>query len=598
MPPTPTATVAPTPTATPSSNTLYSDDFEADAIGAVPAGWSIEAGSSWSVQQNGSHALEQTSASTSTLYGISTGSPTWTDYTVAASVQPGAGSDVSGTSVVAIEGRRQDVNNFYSLLIKNGSEWYLGYKLNGNWSTLANGTMSYTTTTWYNWTLTMTGTTISASINGVTLATVKDSTFSAGNIAFKTRNQSAFDNVLVTATGTVTPTPTPTASATPGGTPTVTATATATSTATPAPTATATPFGNGSISGHVTNASNGAALVGATVTTVPASVTTTTNSQGNYTLQNIAANTYDVVVKMSGYNANHAPNVVVSNSTTTTANVALAGVPAYTAMDNYTQPNQSGWNPSTDGNTWTDDASAYPGAAVSINNNLGYVDTYTAATDRDEWMGPYYADQLVSADFNVGQYGQDSYQHGARLLGRVQDGNNFIDFAINYATSTLQIWVNSNNNWTMMSQVNVPAFKTNQWYHAQLLTVGNMSYGKVWAYGAADPGWQISGSQNSLSTGAGGNRSTYCDINWANYSYQAVTTITGVVTNTSGSAIAGATVSDGTHSVTTDSSGRYVLIEPNTNGTYTVTASASGYSSKSASASTTSLKSTTLNMTL
>jgi hypothetical protein len=267
-------------------------------------------------------------------------------------------------------------------------------------------------------------------------------------------------------------------------------------------------------------------------------------------------------------------------------------------MDNFTQPDQLGWNPSTDGHTWTDDAAVYPGASVTIQGNYGYADTYTAATDRDEWMSPYYADQLISADFNVSQYGQDSYQHGARLLGRIQDGNNFIDFAINYATSTLQIWSNKNNNWVMLSQVSVPAFKTGQWYHSKLLTVGTMSYGKAWAYNTAEPGWQISGSQTVLTTGSGGIRSTYCYINWSNFSLQAVTTITGVVKNTSGTAISGATVSDGHTSVTTDASGRYVLIEPNTNATYPITASATGYTAQSSTATTTSLASTTLNFTL
>ncbi|HKT36979.1 MAG TPA: carboxypeptidase regulatory-like domain-containing protein, partial [Ktedonobacterales bacterium] len=332
---------------------------------------------------------------------------------------------------------------------------------------------------------------------------------------------------------------------------------------------------------------------------VPASATTTTNSQGNFTLSNLPGKTYDVVVTASGYNANHVANVLVTNNTTATSNSALAGIPGNTTMDNFTQPNQNGWSPSTDGSTFSDDANVYPGATLSIQNNTGYADTYTAATDRDEWFGPATTDQLVSGDFNVSQFGQDAYQHGARLLGRITDDNNFIDFAVNYATNTLQIWDNSNNNWTMLSQVNVSPFKTNQWYHSKLLTVGTTSYGKVWAYGTAEPAWQISGSQTDLTAGGGGFRSTYAFINWANIKVQAVTTITGTVKSASkGTAIAGATVSDGTNSTTTDSSGRYILIEPNKNATYTVTASASGFSTKSSAATTTSLKSTTLNFSL
>ncbi|MGH2504079.1 MAG: carboxypeptidase-like regulatory domain-containing protein, partial [Ktedonobacterales bacterium] len=142
-------------------------------------------------------------------------------------------------------------------------------------------------------------------------------------------------------------------------------------------------------------------------------------------------------------------------------------------------------------------------------------------------------------------------------------------------------------------------FKTNQWYHSELLTIGTTSYGKVWAYGTAEPAWQISGSQTDINSGGGGFRSTYAFINWANIKVQAVTTITGTVKSASkGTAIAGATVSDGSQSETTDSSGHYTLIEPNKNATYTVKASASGYTSKSSSATTISLKSTTLNFSL
>jgi carboxypeptidase family protein len=415
---------------------------------------------------------------------------------------------------------------------------------------------------------------------------VSDSAFAAGDIGFKTRNQSGFDNVVVTAAGA--PTPTPTATSTPTPVPG----------STPTPTATPIPAGTGVISGQVTDAISGAPIAGAQVSTVPASSVVTTDANGNYALQNLGSATYDVVVTASGYNENHTPNIGVTNGTTTTANVALQGIPGYAIMDTFTQPDQPGWNPSTDGHTWTDDASVYPGASVSVQNNLGYAGTYVAATDRDEWMSVNYSDQLVSADFNVSQFGQDAYQHGPRLLGRVQDGHNFIDFAINYATSTLQIWVNKGENWTMMKQVSVPAFKTNQWYHARLLTVGSMSYGKVWAYNTPEPGWMISGSQTLLTTGSGGVRSTFADIYWANYSTQAVTTIVGVVSNSSGGAIAGATVSDGQNSVTTDASGRYVLIEPNVRATYTVAASASGYTTQSASVTSTSLTSTTQNFTL
>ncbi len=349
---------------------------------------------------------------------------------------------------------------------------------------------------------------------------------------------------------------------------------------------------------------SGAGLTGAQVSTLPATITTTTDSNGNYTLANIPAGTYSVIVTASGYNATYVGNIVVTNANTTTANPSFQpatspAIPGYTSMDTYFRPDQTGWNPASDGNTWLDDSARYTGASASIKGNQGFIDTFTAATDRDEWMGATYTDEQISADFEVLQFGQDAFQHGARLLSRVTDGHHFIDYAINYATSTLQLWVNNNENWWMMSQVSVPKFNTGQWYHAKLLSVGTMSYGKVWAYGTQEPNWMISGSQGgALPSGMGGTRSTFCDIYWANFTVQGVTTISGKVTTSGGTAIAGATVTDGTNTATTDSNGNYILIEPNTSASYTVTASATGHNNASQNVTTTNQTHVTANFTL
>jgi hypothetical protein len=807
--------------ASPSAGTvLFSDDFESDTIGSLPTGWTVETGTTWAVQADGSNVLAQTSNNNTPLYGIAAGSPGWTDYSLSASVKPGPGSTTSGTSVVAIDGRVQDANNFYTLLVKNGNLWYLGKKVNGNFTTLATSNTSYNTTTWYTWTLTMTGNTISASINGKTLATVTDTTFSAGYISLKTRNQSEYDNIVVTSTGSG-PTPTPTNTNTPGATPTATNTPAPTSTNTPGPTptatntpaptatntpvsatptptptsggtlfaddfesyalgsfpptwtlvsgswavqqdgsqvlaqtdpststgkrvmagstswgdyvfqadvkpganapsqgfqliarqidannyysfgffsgtwylkkkiggtqttitqgnfsftsqfytlvfslqgttlsgsingttvftktdsslsngmiglsttdmaeidnvlvttsgsggsptptptsastatptATATPTVIGNISGQVTDGSSNQPIAGAQISTLPATITTTTDSNGNYTLANVAGGTYSVIATTSGYNATYVGNITVTNNNTTTANeVFTTPVPGFTSMDTYFRPDQTGWNPASDGNTWLDDSSRYPGASVTISGNQGFIDTFTAATDRDEWMGTSYTDELVSADFEVLQFGQDSFQHGARLLARVTDTHHFIDFAINYATSTLQLWVNNNEAWTMLNQINVPAFSTGQWYHAKLQVVGTGVYGKVWASGTPEPtNWQIVASQSQLLAGQGGSRSTFCNIYWDNFTVQGLTSIKGKVTNANGTAIANATVTDGVNTVTTDSSGNYLLIEPNTNATYTVTASASGFTSQSQNVTTTNQTNTVVNFAL
>src|SRR6185312_1210311 len=155
-----------------------------------------------------------------------------------------------------IMARFVDNSNHYSFIIKNHSEWWLGYVQGGSWNTLDNGNFSYNATTWYTMTLTVQGSTISAAINGKTLTTDTDRTFASGMIGFSTKATSEFDNVLVT-TNLISPTPTatatqpppptattaptPTATTAPSPTPTATSTPTATPTATPAPTPTATP---------------------------------------------------------------------------------------------------------------------------------------------------------------------------------------------------------------------------------------------------------------------------------------------------------------------------------------------------------------------
>ncbi len=400
-----------------------------------------------------------------------------------------------------------------------------------------------------------------------------------------------------TNTPTSTPSPTPTNTATP--TPTNTPTATPTNTPSPTPTNTPTPppSGVGTITGQVTDSGDDP-IAGAQISTVPASITTTTDNNGNYTLANIPAGIYDVVASFSGYNTNYAANIFISNGSMATANIGLLAVPPNTSMDTFTRPDQSGWGTASDGNTWNDDHNVYPGAATSIIGNQGYVDTYTAATDLDQWMGSSYTDELISADFNISLLGTSASQHGARLLGRVKDANHFVVFTINAATNTIAIWLNNGNNWAQLNQASIFNVTLNVWYHAKLLLVGNMIYGKVWAAGTAEPDWMLSASQSSLTSGMGGIRTTFADIYWKNFSVQAVTAIVGKVTDSTNKAIAGATVTDGTQTATTDANGNYVLIEPNTNATYTVTASASGFSDSSQPVTTTSLTHTTANFTL
>jgi Tfp pilus assembly protein PilE len=214
---------------------LFSDDFESSAVGTVPAGWTPVAGT-WSVQVDGTHVLKQTSTNTAVKSEIVAGSPSWTDYVLQAQVKPGANDLYDATTVVA---RYRDTNNHYSFLLKANNQWYLGKVVQGIWTTFSTGTYSYTST-FYTMTLSVQGTTISGAINGKTLATKTDTSFTSGLIGFNTRATAEIDNVTVS-DASVAPPPTSTPSASPAPSPTATATASPTASPSPSPTATATP---------------------------------------------------------------------------------------------------------------------------------------------------------------------------------------------------------------------------------------------------------------------------------------------------------------------------------------------------------------------
>jgi hypothetical protein len=209
VPPTPTPTPpnpTPTPTQPPSGSTLFSDTFEADGLGNAPSGWTVTSGS-WMIEQDGSHVLRQVTAPAASSY-IWAGSPAWTDYTLSAQVKMPSGAGLNGT--FNLMGRYTDANNHYSLILKNGSEWWLGVKQGGNWSTLAVGSFPYQANVWYTFALSFSGQKISASINGKLLASATDTTFSHGAIGWSTNASGELDNVSVIAPGGTPPPPPPT----------------------------------------------------------------------------------------------------------------------------------------------------------------------------------------------------------------------------------------------------------------------------------------------------------------------------------------------------------------------------------------------------
>src|SRR6202035_1254163 len=78
------------------------------------------------------------------------------------------------------------------------------------------------------------------------------------------------------------------------------------------------------LSGKVTNLNTGGAISGATVSiTGPATASTTTDANGNYSLAGLQPGTYSVTGTSSGYQARTYSSVIVTAGQTTTQNIQL-----------------------------------------------------------------------------------------------------------------------------------------------------------------------------------------------------------------------------------------------------------------------------------
>ncbi len=347
------------------------------------------------------------------------------------------------------------------------------------------------------------------------------------------------------------------------------------------------PVPNSTITGTVTDATTTLPVAGVQVSTLPLTTTAVTSSSGSYTL-NLPAGNFTVVFTGSsaGYNANFVNNVQAPINGTVSANQALTPIPLQVAMDAYTRPNQSnGFGTASDGHVWSSDLGVYPGAQAGITNSQAWVDAQASSqTDFDTWMGYQYVNQVVTVDLDMSTILVDPvYQHGARLLARVQNSTTWVLMSINPTAQDLELWVAVNNNWTELVAISQPV-ATNVWYHAKLATIGSLVEGKIWQFGTAEPGWQITATQKLLTGGGqGGLRTTGAYAQYANFQQVPVTQISGIVTSQSTSApIVNATVtlSNGA-TTTTDGSGSYTFTNLFGGSSYTVTASAPGETSAS-----------------
>src|SRR5712692_10355461 len=93
-----------------------------------------------------------------------------------------------------------------------------------------------------------------------------------------------------------------------------------------------TPAPHGTLTGTVTNASNGTPIPGAAVQAGVFS--TITNGSGVYTFASLPVGSYDVTASAFGFASQTAPGVVITDGTTTIQNFALAAAPSFTVSGN------------------------------------------------------------------------------------------------------------------------------------------------------------------------------------------------------------------------------------------------------------------------
>jgi pectate lyase len=172
---------------------MLADNFEGDALGSTPAGWSgYRINCVWNVQTQGTHVLTHSGWAGSQQIG----SASWSNYAYSVDVKPSAwASEQDGLIFAVSEAGR------YSLDIVGGNQLVLGKWAGGTWTQLASAPYTFSSYRWYNLSVAMPGGSIIAYVNGTQMLRVSDSTFSSGAVGLEANDPVAFDNVVVTALG-------------------------------------------------------------------------------------------------------------------------------------------------------------------------------------------------------------------------------------------------------------------------------------------------------------------------------------------------------------------------------------------------------------
>ncbi|WP_328468238.1 cellulose-binding protein [Actinoplanes sp. NBC_00393] len=186
--------------------TVFSADFESGST----SGWS-KSGGTWSVVADGSQTLRQSNAGSENARQFA-GDAAWSDYTVSAKVKP---LSFGSGGFVGLLARAKSSTTFYRLALLPGQAQLQAVN-SGNVTVLGTSSRTVSTGSWYTLSLTVSGTSISGSIDGAAVGSGTSSVASTGRIGLQTGHASAgFDDVVVTTGGTTPPTSSPPTSSSP-----------------------------------------------------------------------------------------------------------------------------------------------------------------------------------------------------------------------------------------------------------------------------------------------------------------------------------------------------------------------------------------------
>lgn len=190
--------------------TVFSADFESGST----SGWS-KSGGTWTVVADGSRTLRQTNAGSENARDFA-GDAAWTDYTVSARVKPLAFGSGGFAGLLA---RARSSTTFYRLALLPGQAQLQAVN-SGSITVLGSVARTVATGTWYSLSLSVSGTTITGSVDGTAVGSGPSSVAASGRIGLQTGYASAgFDDVTVATGGTTPPTSPPPSSPPPSSPP-------------------------------------------------------------------------------------------------------------------------------------------------------------------------------------------------------------------------------------------------------------------------------------------------------------------------------------------------------------------------------------------